>query len=201
MNQLKNRKAQLSGVLIALIVIIALIFFVILWAIGIYNALVQKDVAVEKAWGNVQTAYQRRVDLIPNLVETVKGVVKFEQDTQTKIAALRSGINSARNPDELQAAGNQVNSYIRGLNINVEAYPDLKANQNFLSLQDELAGTENRIKWERDNFNGAVQSYKTSVRSFPTNFIAGMYGFNLDKWNMFKADEGAENAPKINFIG
>lgn len=199
MNQLKNRKAQLSGVLIALIVIIALIFFVILWAVGIYNALVQKDVAVEKAWGNVQTAYQRRVDLIPNLVETVKGVVKFEQDTQTKIAALRSGINSARNPDELQAAGNQVNSYIRGLNINVEAYPDLKSNQNFLALQDELAGTENRIKWERDNFNGAVQSYKTSVRSFPTNFIAGMYGFNLDKWNMFKAEEGAQNAPKVNF--
>jgi LemA protein len=197
---MKN-KAQLSGVLIAVIVVIALIFFIVLWAIGAYNGLVQKDVAVEKAWGNVQTAYQRRVDLIPNLVETVKGEVKFEQDTQTKIAALRSGIASATNPTELSAAGAQVNDFIRGINVNVEAYPDLKASQNFLALKDELAGTENRIKWERDNFNAAVQSYKTSVRSFPTNFIAGMYGFVLDKWKMFEADEGAQNAPKVNFTG
>jgi LemA protein len=196
-----NKKAQVSIALIILIAIIAIIFIVIMWAISAYNGLVQKDVATEKAWGNVQSAYQRRVDLIPNLVETVKGVVKFEQDTQTQIAALRSGITSARTPAELQTAGNKVNSYLQGLNINVEAYPDLKSNQNFLALQDELAGTENRIKFERDNFNAAVQTYKTSVRSFPTNFIAGMYGFPLDKWNMFTADEGAQNAPKVNFTG
>lgn len=195
------KKAQMLGIVIILIAIIAIIFLVVMWAIVAYNSLVQKDVAVEKAWGNVQTAYQRRIDLIPNLVETVKGVVKFEQDTQTKIAALRSGITNANTPAELQDAGNQVNSYIRGLNINVEAYPDLKANQNFLALQDELAGTENRIKFERDNFNGAVQSYKTSVRSFPTNFIAGMYGFVLDKWKMFEAQKDADKPVVVNFTG
>jgi len=196
-----NNKAQMSIVLIVLIAIIAIIFIGIMWVVGSYNSLVQKDVSVEKAWGNVQTAYQRRVDLIPNLVETVKGVVKFEQDTQTKIAALRSGINNAQTPTDLQTAGNEVNTYLRGLNINVEAYPDLKANQNFLALQDELAGTENRIKFERDNYNGAVQTYKTSVRSIPTNIIAGMFGFTVDKWSMFAADKGAEDAPKINFTG
>jgi LemA protein len=196
-----NKKAQLQVLGIVLIIILAIVVIGVLWAIGSYNSLVKKDVAVEKAWGNVQTAYQRRVDLIPNLVETVKGVVKFEQDTQTQIAALRSGITSAITPTQLTAVGTQVNDFIRGININVEAYPDLKASQNFLSLQDELAGTENRIKWERDNYNGAVQSYKTSVRSFPTNFIAGMFGFNLDKWDMFAAEEGAQNAPKVNFTG
>lgn len=196
-----NNKAQMSSAFIVLIAILAIIFITIMWAISAYNSLVQKDVATEKAWGNVQTAYQRRVDLIPNLVETVKGVVKFEQDTQTQIAALRSGITNARTPEELQTAGANVNSYLQGLNINVEAYPDLKSNANFLALQDELAGTENRIKFERDNFNEAVQNYKTSVRKFPTNLIAGMYGFALDKWNMFAAQEGAENAPQVNFTG
>jgi len=194
-----NKKAQLQVLGIILIVILALVVLVVLWAIGSYNSLVKKDVAVEKSWGNVQTAYQRRVDLIPNLVETVKGVVKFEQDTQTQIAALRSGISTASTPSELTAAGEQVNGFIRGININVEAYPDLKSSQNFLSLQDELAGTENRIKWERDNYNEAVQSYKTSVRSFPTNILAGMFGFNLDKWDMFQAEEGAQNAPTVDF--
>jgi LemA protein len=197
---MKMKKAQLSSVLIALIVIIAVIIAVIvigfLFVMDAYNSLVQKDVAAEKAWGNVQSAYQRRVNLIPNLVETVKGVVKFEQDTQTQIAALRSGIKT---PTELQTAGANVNSYLQGLNINVEAYPNLKANENFLALQDELAGTENRIKWEMDNFNAAVQSYKTSVRSFPTNMLAGMFGFDVDKWNMFSAEPGAEIAPKVKF--
>jgi len=195
------KRAQMQWPMIVLLAIVVIVFLGILWAIGSYNSLVKKDVAVEKAWGNVQTAYQRRVDLIPNLVETVKGVVKFEQDTQTKIAALRSGITTATTPAQLTAAGTQVNDFIRGININVEAYPDLKASQNFLSLQDELAGTENRIKWERDNYNEAVQSYKTSVRSFPTNFVARMFGFNLDKWDMFEAEKGAEVAPKVNFTG
>jgi LemA protein len=174
--------------------------------VGIYNSLVGKDVDVENKWAKVQSAYQRRADLIPNLVETVKGARDFEAGTQTKIAELRSQaagaqqqVASAKSAEDLQSASAEMSSVLSRLLVIVEAYPDLKANQNFLSLQDELAGTENRIKFERDNYNDAVQSYKTSVRTFPGSVIAGMTGFSADKWSMFSADEGSEKAPVVDF--
>ena len=166
---------------------------------GTYNSLVVLDTNTENSWAKVQTAYERRADLIPNLVGTVKGVVKFEQETQTQIAALRSGISNANNPQEMNKVGKEMNSLISGIMINVEAYPDLKASENFLALQDELAGTENRIKWERDNYNDAVAEYKVAVRSFPTNMVAGIFNFERSKWDMFDAEEGSENPVEVDF--
>lgn len=195
-----NKKANATAtVLITIGVILFLLLIFVGWIAGTYNSLVSIDVATEKAWGNVQTAYERRADLIPNLVNTVKGVVKFEQDTQTKIAQLRSGIKDAKTPDELDTAGQKMNSFVSDIIVSVEAYPDLKASQNFLALQDELAGTENRIKFERDNYNTAVQSYKTRIRSFPSNIIANMFGFDSAKWNMFQAEEESQEAPEVSF--
>ena len=164
-----------------------------------YNSLVGVDTEVEQKWANIQTAYERRADLIPNLVETVKGYSNYEGDLQKAVAKLRSGIRDATNPQELNGVDRQMNSLISNLIVSVEAYPDLKASENYLALQDELAGTENRIKWERDNFNEAVKSYKRSVRSFPRNIVANIFGFNRDKWNMFEAEEGSEDAPVIKF--
>jgi len=174
--------------------------------VGIYNSMVGKDVDVENKWAKVQSAYQRRADLIPNLVETVRGARDFEAETQTKIAELRSQagsaqqqVASAKSTEDLQSANAEMSSVLSRLLVIVEAYPDLKANQNFLSLQDELAGTENRIKFERDNYNDAVQSYKTAVRTFPGSVIAGMTGFSADKWSMFSAEQGAEKPPEVDF--
>jgi LemA protein len=174
--------------------------------VGIYNSLVGKDVDVENKWAKVQSAYQRRADLIPNLVETVKGARDFEEETQTKIAELRSQagsaqqqVSNAKTVEDLQNANTEMSSVISRLLVVVEAYPDLKANQNFLSLQDELAGTENRIKFERDNYNDAVQAYKTSIRTFPGSIVAGMTGFSADKWSMFSADQGSEKTPVVDF--
>ena len=168
-----------------------------------YNGLIKADETVDEKWANVQTAYQRRADLIPNLVDTVQAAVEFEQSTQTQIAAVRSSavaakqaMASASSPAEVSAAAAQVESAIAGfsgLNINVERYPDLKATENFLSLQDELAGTENRVKVERDIFNSAVKNYNLKVRRFPSNLSAGMFGF--EGKDMFEADEGTSAAP------
>jgi LemA protein len=200
-----NKKGQ-SGVLVGAIVVIVVMLFIVMIIAGMYNSLVQVDVSTGKAWGNVQTAYQRRADLIPNLVATVQGAKTFEQQTQTQIAALRSQagqvqqqVQTATTPGELQTAANDMSGIVSRLLVIVEAYPDLKSNQNFLALQDELAGTENRIKYERDNYNTAAQSYQLAVRSFPTNILAGMFGFSVDKWRMFQADASAQTAPKVNF--
>ena len=193
-----EKKAQLlTGILIVFGVILLICLMVFFWFIGTYNSLVQVDTSTEKAWGNVQTSYQRRVDLIPNLVNTVKGSVKFEKETQTEIAKLRSGVSNAKTPSELDNVGKSMNGLISNLIVSVEAYPDLKSSQNFLALQDELAGTENRINYERNNYNDAVKSYKTRVRTFPSNIIAGMFGFNLDKWDMFEAS--SNEVPEVNF--
>jgi len=181
-------------------VVLLLVLFTV---IGLYNGLITTDETVNEKWANVQTAYQRRADLIPNLVDTVQAAVKFEQETQTQIAAVRTSavaakqaMSSASTPAEISAASKQVESAIAGfsgLNINVERYPDLKATENFLSLQDELAGTENRVKVERDIFNKAVKNYNLKVRRFPSNIIAGSFGF--EKKELFEAEEGTSVAP------
>ena len=194
-----------TTVLIGIVIIgLFLVISIGSWVAGTYNMLVGKDTAVENQWAHVQTAYQRRADLIPNLVDTVKAAKDFEQGTQTKIAELRSqagqakiDMGNAKDIDQLQAANTQMSSVLSRLMVIVEAYPDLKSNANFLALQDELAGTENRIKWERDNYNNGIQDYKVSVRTFPTNLIGGMFGFTPDKWKMFQADATAQNAPDV----
>lgn len=184
--------------------IVAVLVLMILSVIGTYNGLVSKDETINEKWANVQSAYQRRADLIPNLVDTVQAAVEFEKGTQTSIAAVRTSavaaqqaVANAKTPSELKSASAQVESAVAGfsaLNINVENYPNLKATENFLSLQDELAGTENRVKVERDIYNSAVKSYNVQVRRFPSNIIAGWFGFETKE--SFEAEAGTENAPK-----
>ena len=198
---MKNKKGQMSVALIVLLVIVVIIIIAVLSVIGIYNGLVTKDVAVKTQWGNVQSAYQRRFDLIPNLVATVKGSAAFEQNTQTQIAALRSKVNTAQTPNDMKAVDTGTSSLIHDINVQVEAYPDLQSTANFRALQDELAGTENRIKWERDNYNIVVQTYQTGTRMFPGSIFAGMFGFSPDKYTFFEATENASTAPIVNFTG
>lgn len=171
-----------------------------------YNRLVEQDESINQQWAQVENAYQRRADLIPNLVNTVKGYADFEQKTLTDVIEARSkatGINV--NADELtpesiqnfQAAQDQLSGALSRLMVVVERYPDLKANQNFLELQAQLEGTENRIAFERKKFNDAVGVYNTSVRRFPRIIIAKIFGF--DKKGYFEAEKGAEKAPEVKF--
>lgn len=192
-----NNKGQ--GAIIALVVILVLIVGVILFAVSAYNNLVNLDVSTSKAWGNVETAYQRRADLIPNLVATVQGAANFEKSTYIGVAEARTQWLGAQTVNDKMVAGQNMESALARLLVTVESYPQLKANQNFLGLQDELAGTANRLKFEQDNYNGAVQNYQYGVRKFPSNLFAGMFGFSADKWQMFKANEGAKVNPVVNF--
>lgn len=175
--------------------ILLLLVMVGMWVGGTYNSLVSTDEGVNNAWGNVQSAYQRRADLIPNLVATVKAYSDYEGDVLTEITKARASIGSATTPAELSAAGEQMNSALARLLVVVENYPDLKANQNYLDLQVQLEGTENRIKVERDIYNSAVREMNVKVRRFPTNIVAGMFGFGQKEY--FESDEGAENAPDV----
>lgn len=202
-----DNKGQVVNVLAIIgIVLVVLVVIGIFVVVGYYNSFVSKDVAVTNAWAKVQTAYQRRADLIPNLVDTVKGYKDYEQATLTKIVELRSqagqvqqNVQAAKTPGELLAAQGEMSSVLSRLLVIVEAYPDLKASANFLSLQDELAGTENRVKFERDNYNDAVKVYQTAVRKIPGALFAGIFGFSADKHKMFEAVPGAETAPKVAF--
>lgn len=171
-----------------------------------YNGFVNKDTAVEQAWGNVQSAYQRRADLVPNLVETVKGAANFEQSTLTGVAEARAKATSIQvdptnlTPEkmaEFQQAQSGLSQALGKLLMITENYPELRATESFKELQSQLEGTENRIKVERDKFNGTVAEYNNSVRRFPANFWAGIFGF--DRKTPFEADQGAQNAPKVQF--
>jgi LemA protein len=171
-----------------------------------YNGLISQDESVKKAWNNVQSEYQRRSDLIPNLVNTVKGAADFEKETLTQLVEARSKATSVNiNADELtpeklaefQQAQAAVSTGIGRLLAVVENYPDIKANQNFRDLQTQLEGTENRIKTARNDFNAAVETYNVKVRSFPMNLLAGAFGFSAKEG--FKADPGSERAPEIKF--
>ncbi|MCF1714051.1 LemA family protein [Flavihumibacter sp. RY-1] len=171
-----------------------------------YNSMVGLDENVKNKWANVQSDYQRRADLIPNLVNTVKGAANFEQETLTQVIEARSKATSVQidptniTPEKLaeyQQAQAGVTSALGRLLAVVENYPDLKANQNFRDLQAQLEGTENRIKVSRNDFNAAVQEYNSSVRRFPNNIFAGMFGFSVKEG--FKAEAGSEKAPSVNF--
>jgi len=171
-----------------------------------YNQMVSKEEAVGGQWANVETAYQRRADLIPNLVSTVKGYAQFEQETLLGVVEARSKATGVQvNADKLDEASIQkfqesqaaLSGALSRLLVVVEKYPDLKANQNFLELQSQLEGTENRISVERRRFNELVQDYNAYIRKFPNNMISGMFGF--EKKGYFKADAGSDKAPKVEF--
>lgn len=171
-----------------------------------YNGFVNKDTIVEQSWSNVQSAYQRRADLVPNLVATVKGAANFEQETLTGVAEARAKATSIQvdptnlTPEKLaefQSAQSGLSQALGKLLMVTENYPELRATESFKELQSQLEGTENRIKVERDKYNAAVADYNNAVRRFPANFWAGIFGF--DRKTPFEADQGAQNVPKVEF--
>jgi len=182
-----------------------------LWVAGQYNGLVQADQGVQAQWGQVEAAYQRRADLIPNLVETVKGAAAFEQSTLVAVTEARSKVgqlsagaakNLANDPaafQKFQEAQDGLSSALSRLMVVVEKYPELKANQNFLNLQSQLEGTENGIANERRRFNEAAQTFNTKRQSFPTNIVAGFFGARFAEKPYFKAAEGSDKAPPVKF--
>ena len=164
---------------------------------GTYNSLVTLDEGVKAAWAQVENQLQRRYDLIPNYVETVKGYAKHEKELFVKVTEARSKVGGAANiPDKIKA-NNQLSGALSRLMLVVERYPELKANQNFIRLQDELAGTENRIAVERRRYNETVKTLNIKVRSFPTNIMAGIFGF--EKATFFEVPEAAKAVPKVEF--
>src|SRR5213595_1785911 len=193
------------------VVLLLLLFIVVIAALAIagsYNRLVRLQQSVDQSWAQVQNVYQRRADLIPNLVNTVSGAASFEKSTIVEVTNARASVGrvqldpskaptDAKQLEEFQAAQGQLSNALSRLLVVVERYPELKSNQNFLGLQAQLEGTENRISVERNNFNGAVQDFNTAVRRFPTNMIAGLFGFSPRPF--FAAQPGAEKAPTVNF--
>jgi LemA protein len=180
-------------------------------AVGAYNSLVALDQAVQGQWGQVQNVYQRRADLVPNLVETVKGAAAFEKDTFTQVTEARAKVGQVSSQaagapptsqaqlDQFQQAQANLGGALSRLLVVVEKYPDLKATQNFRDLQAQLEGTENRITVERMRYNDAAKEFNTKRQSFPTVLIAGFFGSRFDVKPYFKAQEGAETAPKVKF--
>jgi LemA protein len=200
----------MKPIYIVLIVIAGLIILLIpgyfILKYSTYNSLVTKEEGVTTAWAQVENVYQRRADLIPNLVKTVKGYAEHEKSTLTEVINARSkatGVNiNANNMDaasmqKFMAAQDGLSSALSKLMVVVEKYPDLKANQNFLELQSQLEGTENRIATERRRFNETAKIYNVSIRKFPSNIFAGMFGFNTKEY--FSASEGADKAPEVEF--
>src|SRR5674536_106633 len=198
-----------KGCLISIIVVafLALIVLgVILWGTKVYNGMVTMQETITSQWGNVETQYQRRSDLIPNFVNTVKGAANFEQSTLTQVIEARAKATSvtidptkmtAENLQQFQQAQGQLSSALSRLMVVVEKYPELKATQNFRDLQIELEGTENRISVERRKFNEVALVYDTYIRKFPQTFFAGMFGFQIKPY--FEAASGAEKAPEVKF--
>jgi LemA protein len=201
-----NKFAIGCGGLVLIALFVALVVGLFFW--GSYNRLVTLDQEVNKKWGDVQTVYQRRADLIPNLVNTVQGAANFEKSTLVEVTNARASVGrvqldpnkaptDAAQLQQFQQAQGELSSALSRLLVVSERYPELKANQSFLGLQAQLEGTENRISVERSNYNEVVQRFNTAVRSFPTNLIAGMFGFSSRPF--FNAQPGAEKAPTVNF--
>lgn len=192
--------------LITLLVVAGAVLLLIMSFTGRYNKIVTQEEGVTAAWSQVENVYQRRADLIPNLVNTVKGYAEFEQGTLTQVIEARAkatgvtidptNLNEA-SMQQFQQAQDGLGSALSRLMVVVERYPDLKANQNFLDLQAQLEGTENRITVERRNFNETAQAYNSTIRRFPDNILAGIFGF--DKKAYFQAESGAEQAPEVQF--
>ncbi|TXE14624.1 LemA family protein [Algoriphagus aquimarinus] len=192
--------------LIPIGILLVLGIFIYTKAVGTYNTFVQTEEVINGQWAEVETQYQRRSDLIPNLVSTVKGYAEFEQETLTGVIEARAKATSVNvdasnlTPEKLaefQGAQDQLGGALSRLLVSVERYPELKANQNFLELQAQLEGTENRIAVARRNFNQSVQDYNSNLRTFPNNIFAGWYGF--EQKGYFEATAGSENAPTVQF--
>ncbi|MBQ1219476.1 MAG: LemA family protein [Bacteroidales bacterium] len=188
------------------IIILVIVAAVAIWAISAYNSMVKMEEGVESAWAQVENVYQRRADLIPNLVATVKGYAAHESETLESVIAARSKATqitvdpqdlSAEALKKYQAAQGELGAALGKLLAITENYPDLKANQNFLELQSQLEGTENRITVERQKFNNVAKEYNTGIRKFPKNILAGMFGFERKAY--FEANEGADKAPVVEF--
>ena len=192
--------------LVTILIIVAVVLVIYLWFKSGYNAMVEKQETVSAQWAQVENVYQRRADLIPNLVATVKGYAQHEQGTLTAVIEARAKATSVNidpsniTPEQLaqfQEAQDQLSGALSRLLVSIERYPDLKANENFMALQAQLEGTENRITVERQKFNEKAMEYNQYIRKFPRNIIAGMFDF--EKVGYFKAQAGAETAPKVEF--
>lgn len=201
-----KNKGLMIGCGVGAVIVVIIIGFV-MWGVSIYNNLITLEEGVNQSWAQVENQYQRRADLVPNLVNTVKGVADFEKETYTAVTEARAKVNQINvtpemleNPQafqKFQSAQGELGNALSRLLVTVENYPQLKANENFLQLQSQLEGTENRIAVERMKFNQTVQEYNTTIRRFPANFIANMSGFNQKEY--FQATEGADQAPKVEF--
>lgn len=199
---MKSRGCLLAGIIIVVIAIIA-----VMWGMGVYNSLVSLDESVTSAWSQVESQYQRRADLIPNLVNTVKGFAQQEKDVLLGVTEARARVGQItvtkdvlEDPNafsKFQAAQDQLSGALSRLLAVAENYPNLKSNENFMALQTQLEGTENRIAVERNRYNQTVQTYNTTIRRFPASLIAGFTGFRDKQY--FKAKEGSENAPEVKF--
>jgi LemA protein len=196
----------MKGRNLTLIIILALILILGGCGCSGYNKLVVQDETVKKAWNNVQSDYQQRADLVPNLVNTVKGAANFEQSTLVQVTEARAKATSMNvnaenltpeNLQKFQQAQTELSGALSRLLVSVERYPELKANANFLQLQGQLEGIENGIRNSRNNFNAAVNEYNVQVRRFPNNIFAGLFGFRAKEG--FQADPGSQNAPKVQF--
>ena len=185
------------GLLLGIGIPVLLILIIVMMFLGTYNSLVTKSQAVDAQWAQVETQYQRRFDLIPNLVESVKGIFQQEQKVFGDLAEARSKYAGASTVNEKAVAGGQVESALARLLVVVENYPDLRSQTNVSQLMDELAGTENRISVERRRYNQAVQDYNTTIKRVPTNIIASMFNFGAKDY--FQSVSGADQAPKVEF--
>ena len=188
------------------IIVLVIALLIGLWGVSKYNGMVSSEESVQAQWAKVESSYQRRADLIPNLVSTVKGYADFEKETLTAVTQARASATQtvidpsnldAQSIQKFQSAQDGLSSALSRLLVTIEKYPDLKANQNFLELQSQLEGTENRINVERNRFNDAARGYNTQIRRFPTSIIASVTGF--EKMGYFEAAAGADQAPKVEF--
>jgi len=202
---MKN-KGMMIGCAIGAVVLLA-VGMLVVWGISSYNNMVSLDQAVIQSWAQVENQYQRRADLIPNLVNTVKGYADFEKEVLTKVTEARARVSQFNVTPEVlndpqafakfQSLQGELSGALSRLLVTVENYPQLKANENFLQLQAQLEGTENRISVERKKFNEVIQSYNTTIKRFPASMMAGMFGFGEKQY--FKAIQGAETPPKVEF--
>ena len=180
-----------------IVAVVAVIAVIALMVISGYNSLVSKEESVDTAYSNVSVMLERRADLIPNLVNTVKGYMEHETEVIENITTARETLLGAKNIDEQMEANDQLTASLDALMVVVENYPDLKASENFIQLSDELAGTENRISTARKDYNDEVKSYNTAIKKFPTNILASMFGFEQKEY--FEAKESATEVPEVEF--
>ena len=195
--KLKKDKKGISPILIGVGAILAIVLIIVIWYFSTYNSLVRMNEDVNGKWAQVETQYQRRVDLIPNLVSTVKGAANFESSTLEDITRLRSQWQTAPNVNAKVETANQIESALSKLLVVAENYPQLTATQNFQGLQDELSNTENKIAVERQRYNDAVRAFNARIKTFPTSFVAGRSGYTDREY--FNSAPGSENAPNVNF--